>query len=483
MAFSATGCSAHLSPVVAKTDLPQAPEAWEYLSEYDVSSHGMSPADAEMLATWWRQLEDPVLDRLIEHTLAGNLDLQSAAARVAEARARRGLSQSDLGPRVSFGLDGRESEPLGDGLSSSLYSASLSASWEADLFGAKSWALAASEADLAATVEQQNAARVSLVAEVVVAYSDLRVAEARLAVLDESIATREQTYQLTEFREIAGLTSRLEVDQALTSLEQTRAGRWSLEQGLVNARLRLELLAGELPGSFDELLSPVADEASRGVPTPPEGLAVGLPAEALERRPDLRAAFDQLDASLARLGVAEAARYPTLRLSGSIDSQGSDFADLFDADAFLANLLAGLTAPIFESGRIEQNILVEQARVEQQALATRDLMLEALFEVERALSSLRSVGEQITALVGAIEAAQDTADLADERYRAGLVDLLVVLDSQRTLLSLQEQQVAALGERAVAFSNLYRALGGGWEANSSDASSWEAKSGQGESNA
>ncbi|MCG8455590.1 MAG: TolC family protein, partial [Holophagales bacterium] len=168
-------------------------------------------------------------------------------------------------------------------------------------------------------------------------------------------------------------------------------------------------------------------------------------------------------AALARLGVAEAARYPTLRLTGSIDGESPDLSDLFDADSFLANLLAGLTAPIFESGRIEQSILAEQARVEQQALAYRDLLLEALSEAESALASLRLVGRRIEALDGALLAAREAAELAEQRYAAGLVDLLVVLDSQRTLLDLQEQHAAARGERVIAFSNLYRALGGGWQ--------------------
>ena len=469
-ALFALGCVGSTEPV---TLMPEAgvPASW---TELDASEPGgpsgvvepapVSPStpDAAQIAAWWRQLGDPVLDRLVESALDGNLDLRTAASRVDEARARRGLSKADFGPSISAGLDARTNEPLGDGFSFENYGASVTASWEADLFGAKRSALDASDADLAASIEQLYAAQVSLVAEVVVAYADLRVAERRLVVIDQSLESRDETYELTDFREQASLTSRLELNQALSSREQARASRAIIEQSATVAKLRLALLAGETPGALDELLE-TADPAQDPVPTLPEQIAVGVPAQALERRPDVRAAAHRVDAALARLGVAQAQRYPTLRLTGSLDGQSPDVSDLFDADAFFANLLAGLTAPIFESGRIEQNIEVERARLEQETLAYRDQVLVALSEVESALASLRHVGRQIDALDGAIVAAREAAELADQRYAAGLVDLLVVLDTERTLLSLEEQRVSARGERVVAFSNLYRALGGGWQ--------------------
>ncbi|MEM6455416.1 MAG: TolC family protein [Acidobacteriota bacterium] len=472
IALSGIGCASAFDPAAQPSiSLPVAPEAWRDEAAEVVDPAAADPSEAadpsaasRPIATWWQRLDDPVLDRLVTRTLDGSLDLQTAAARVAEARARRGLAQADLGPRASLGLDAASAEPLGDGRSSEGYAASFTASWEADLFGEKRATRAASEADLAASVAQLDDARVSLIAEVVVAYADLRAAEARLRVIDDSLASRDATYRLTGHRERAGLASQLEVDQALTSREQTRASRSTFVRRAIDARLRLTQLAGQPPGAFDDLLtSPDGDSTPHAVPTLPAALDLGVPAEALARRPDVRAAAHRLDATLARRGVAEAARYPTLRLTGSLDGQSGDLSDLFDADAFFANLLAGLTAPVFESGRITQNIHIEQARVEQEALAYRDRVLQALAEVESALASLRTVGHELDALDDAIRSARAAATLADQRYAAGLVDLLVVLDSQRTLLNLQEQHVAAQGERVVAFSNLYRALGGGWE--------------------
>jgi outer membrane protein TolC len=234
-----------------------------------------------------------------------------------------------------------------------------------------------------------------------------------------------------------------------------------LEQLATDARLRLALLAGEMPGALDEIVG--AASAETDVPDPPAIVSAGVPAEILRQRPDVRAAERQLEAAWARLGVAEKARYPTVRLTGSLDSRSADTADLFDAGAVFANLLSGLTAPIFESGRIRRNIDVREAQWEQAALAYRGTVLQSLSEVERALSFFYSSRERIAALEEAARAAAEAAELADQRYEAGLVDLLSVLDTERTLFSIEEQLVIAQGEVLNAFSNLYRALGGGWE--------------------
>jgi multidrug efflux system outer membrane protein len=185
-----------------------------------------------------------------------------------------------------------------------------------------------------AEIENFRAAQVSLVAETVVAYADLRVAEARLRVLDKSLLSREETYQLTDWREQAGLASRLEANQALSSLGQARAERPAIEQIATEARLRLNLLAGEMPGALDKLLS--RPDLEPAIPAPPNAVSIGIPAETLRQRPDVKSAERQLEAAWSRLGVAEAGRYPTLQLTGSLDAQSDGFADLFDIDSMSA---------------------------------------------------------------------------------------------------------------------------------------------------
>ena len=459
-ALSGAGCAggANPRPVLEPADVP---DSWRESKEDAATAAGPT---AEELAVWWRQLGDPVLDELVERTIAGNVELETAAARVKEARARRGLTESELGPSISAGLGRGRTEPLGDQASAGdSYSASLDMAWEADVFGAKRLSLAASRADLEAEAENLRFVRVALVAETVVAYADLRVAEARLRVVEESLASREETYRLTAWREQAGLAPRFEANQALSSLEQTRAERPTLERIATEARLRLNLLAGETPGTLDELLDGRPKSPESAIPAPPKAVSAGIPADTLRQRPDVRSAERGLEAAWARLGAAEAGRYPTLRLTGSLDARSADYSDLFDADSIVANLLSGLTAPIFESGRIAENINLREAQWEQAALAYRSTVLEALSEVEGALSSFGSSRERIGALEEAARAAAEAAELADQRYAAGLVDLLSVLDTQRTLFTIEEQLVAAKGEHLNAFSNLYRALGGGWD--------------------
>ena len=203
--------------------------------------------------------------------------------------------------------------------------------------------------------------------------------------------------------------------------------------------------------------------SSTSIPIPPKTLAVGIPADTLRQRPDVRSAQRRVEAAAARLGVAERDRYPTLRLSGSIESRSSDLDGLLDVDSLFAHFFSGLTAPIFESGRIEQNILVRQAQWDQAVQAYRGTVLQALSEVEQALAAFHTSLERIAFLEEANRSAREAADLADQRYAAGLVDLLSVLETQRTVFTTQEQLVVAQGELANAFANLYRALGGGWQ--------------------
>ncbi|MEO1086561.1 MAG: TolC family protein, partial [Acidobacteriota bacterium] len=198
----------------------KVPEMW-----LESASDAESTPDPEELATWWRRLDDPVLDALVERTVSGNLDLDIAATRLREARALRGLAKADLGPSISASAGAGRNEALGDGgPSSDTWSASLDMAWEADLFGGKRRTFEASQAELDIEVENLRALRASLAAETAVAYADLRVAEARLQVLDKSLESRRETSQLVDWREQAGLASRLEVNQVLSQLEQARAG-------------------------------------------------------------------------------------------------------------------------------------------------------------------------------------------------------------------------------------------------------------------
>jgi NodT family efflux transporter outer membrane factor (OMF) lipoprotein len=474
LVLAAVGCSG-VAPRAPALPPETLPAQWQAAGGAPTAGVRTTGSDAEVLATWWRQLDDPTLDRLIERALAGNLDLQSALTRVTEARARRGIARAALLPTVDAGVSASAVERRNDGQGvDEGYGIGLDTSWEIDLFGGRRLAIAASQADLEATIDDFHGAQVLLLADLVATYVDLRAAEARLALLRSSIGTREETLELTGWREQAGLVSTLELAQARSNLDQTRATIPNAEQSVVIAKAQLAILAGEPPGALDELLAvdpartvdPLlvydTTDGLEPLPLPERTLAVGIPADTLRQRPDLRAAERRVAAALARLGEAEAARYPSLRLSGSLNHDATSLGDLIDPDALVGSLFGSLTAPIFDGGRIRQTITIQDAALERAELDYRSVALQALGEVEIALSGYRKTVERLAFLDQAILAAREAAALADDRYEAGLIDLLVVLDTQRTLLSLEEQRVAARADLTATFSTLYRALGGGW---------------------
>lgn len=416
--------------------------------------------DAAVLAEWWRQFRDPVLDGLVADALVANLDLATAQAQLREARARRALAGAQLGPIVNASASGsrrRASAESGSGATAELYSAGFDASWELDVFGGLRRGVEAAEADVGASASQLRDTRVSLVAEVALNYVDLRAAERQLVVAEESVTSREETYRLARWRLQAGLVSELDVAQARTDLESTRAALPALRTSAAEARHRLAVLLGRTPGELEARLA-----ATAAVPLAAESAAVGIPADTLRQRPDVHAAERQLAAQTARLGEAEAARYPAFSLSGSVGLEALGLAALGRTDAVTRSLLGNITAPIFDAGRIDANVAIQDARLEQARLAYRSAVLAALEDVENALVAVANSAERRLQLERAAASARDTLQIARHRYASGLADFLAVLESQRTLLSLEEQLAGTTGNLARAQIQLYKALGGGW---------------------
>jgi outer membrane protein, multidrug efflux system len=236
---------------------------------------------------------------------------------------------------------------------------------------------------------------------------------------------------------------------------QTTAALPVLRLTIATAIHQIDVLIGKPPGSSASLLSPPA-----ALPAPPEIIDVGLPADLLERRPDVLSAQSSLEAEVIRIGVAQADLYPALRLSGSIDTSGNSIGDLFNTS--LGSLVAGVTAPIFQGGQI-------QARIEQQkgsadtALANyRSIVLAALADVENALQSAKAAREREAALAAAEASALASLRLAEIRYRSGEVDFQTLLDTQRSVLVVQDSRASASAARSTAAIQLFKALGGGW---------------------
>jgi len=430
------------------------PADWKNAGNFPVA------APTKDLSRWWGRFGDPTLNRLIADALKDSPDISAATARIRESRARRDAEFAGFFPTLDGGLTSNSrstnSDPGGRSSGSS-YSASLDASWEADLFGRRRSAVQAAAANLGAAEETLNSVHAALAAEIATTYTNLRANEARLAVLRQNVTTREQTAQLATWRQQAGEADSLESSQAQSSLESARSAIPSLQQTIAQGRNQLALLAGREPGALDPLLS-----GKKAIPHPPESLAIGIPADALRQRPDVRVAGYEVLAAAANTRAVQATRYPSLNLIGSLGLNTVNASKFLNPETTATSLIANFGSPIFDAGRISANIDAAGA-IEQQAIdAYRSTVITALAETENALIACRRSAERLTTLEKATRLARTSDQLARQRYEAGEIDFLQVLDTQRTLLNLEDNLLTTRTDRTTAYIRLYQALGGGW---------------------
>lgn len=418
---------------------------------------GDSPTDPNTLASWWKTFDDPQLSELIERAVAGNLDLKNAQARVRQVRAARGIARAGLFP--SLNLSGSDNwshsrGEMGTGETTELHSAGFDAGWELDLFGGVRRSVEAADADLQATQEELNDTLVSLLSEVALNYVEIRTYQSRLAAVQASLESQEQTYQLTEWQYQAELSDELAVFQAKYNLESTRSQIPDLKAGLDAAMNSLAVLLGKQPGELHEALA-----APSLVPVCAKEVAVGVPADALRQRPDVRKAERELAAQTARIGVATADRYPKFSLTGSVGGQALSLVS-----GTSATIGGGpqVTWAIFDGGAIRQNIEQQSALQEQYLIQYESAILNALNEVEDAITAYVNEHDKRRNLEAATDAARQAAELALYEYQAGLTDFNNVLEAQRSLLSFQNQLAESDGTVTSNLIRLYKALGGGW---------------------
>jgi multidrug efflux system outer membrane protein len=428
---------------------------------------------------WWGTFNDPQLDSLVERAVRSNLDLRQAEARVREARALRGVAAADFWPTIDASgsyARSRRSENVAStqigavngstapgGIPSSklvqdLFQAGFDASWELDLFGGVRRSIEAADADLAASVEDLRDVLVTLLAEVARNYVEVRGFQRRITIAQENIRSQQETLELTQARFEAGLTSELDVVQAASQLATTQAQVPTLETSLKQGIHRLSVLLGQDPAG---LLPELSWEAP--IPPAPPEVPVGLPADLLRRRADVRRTERQLAAATARIGVAVADLFPKLSLTGSLGLQSDQLANLPLGSSRFWSIGPSLSWPVFDAGRIRANIQVQNAREEQRLAQYEQVVLTSLEEVENALVAYSREQVRRHKLTEAVEANQRAVELANELYIRGLGDFLNVLESQRSLFASQSGLVES---EAIVSSNvvaLYKALGGGWE--------------------
>jgi len=431
---------------------------------------GLSAAtpDRAILASWWTTLGDPQLTELVTRAVSANLGVQEAKARLREARARRVIARAGFFPTLeasgsaarsdaSDGLRNSSSNVGGSAGASDLYSAGLDASWEIDVFGGVRRELEAAQADIARSEEDLRDVLVSLAAEVALSYVDARSLQARIAIAQANLAAQTETEQIVHWRVQAGLATELELERSRSNVAQTRAQIPSLRTSLEQARNGLAVLVGEPPGALGFLL---ADR--RPVPLTPRDVAIGVPAETLAQRPDVRRAEAELEAQTARVGVATARAYPSLTALGSIGLEALAPGQLLDAGASAWRLAGNTAWVVFDAGAIRGGIDAEDALREQALARFRGSVLDALADVENALVAYAQEQDRREALSAGSAAAERAVALAENQYGAGLVDFEIVLDSQRSLYVLQEQLAVSESDVTSNLIRLYKALGGGW---------------------
>jgi len=416
--------------------------------------------DPQALANWWNILNDKELSSLIERAVNGNPNIKEARSRIREARIRRGATRANLFPTLEAtgsATWSRINKESGSGETNDLYAAGFDSGWELDLFGRVRRSVEAADADLDAAQENLHDVLVSLTAEVALNYIEARTYQKKLAVTKANLEIQHETYCLIQSKYQAGLDDELSVQQARSNLESTHSQIPTLRTGLEEAMNRIAVLLGEQPGALHKYL-----ESDKPVPVVPLKVAVGVPADALRRRPDVRKAERDLAAQTARIGVATADLYPTFTLRGSIGIEALSLGNLIAAVSRTLNIGPRIAWPIFNAGSIRANIEIQTVLQEQTMIQYETAVLSALEEVENALVAY--VEEQIRreSLEQAVDAAKQVLELAQYKYQTGLIDFITVLDAQRSLLDYEEKLIQSTGSITSNLVRLYKALGGGW---------------------
>lgn len=447
------------------------------------------PGGEQTHEEWWKSFGDAALDRLEAQALAANQDLRVAAARLSESRATARVAAADFFPNVDINARGQrmrtsnnlpyqKGELIGNnpfagagggttgGAAPILTNQPLTTTqndfrvpaelnWEIDLFGRVRHQYQAARAEAQAVEADFRAMRLSVTANVAASYFMLRAADAEREVIMRALTARRESLRIAEERLQAGLTSELDVARAKADLAGNEAALFSLERSRGEMENAIATVIGQPASELRIASHPIGGRMPR---IPP-----GLPSELLERRPDIARAERELAAANARIGVARAAFFPQIRLTGAGGFESADFGLLFNAESRFWEIGPSIHLPIFEGGRNVANLRETEARYEQALGRFRQQVLIAFQDVENALVDARTLGGEAEAQERVAAAAQRALELSQQSYQKGAINFLDVLDAERTLLQTQRTQAQLLGQRALATVQLIKALGGDWD--------------------
>lgn len=440
------GCASTAPESDPNAGLP-IPEAW---------TASVPSASPTALAQWWQRFNDPLLTSLVTKALQANTSVRSAQAALQQSRALQDVGSARLLPGVSASASAQQGQTDSNEPSRSVR-VGLDASWEPDIFGGQHSSLNASRADALASEASLGDVQVSVAAEVALNYMQLRGQQAQLAIAISNLASQRETLQLTDWRQQAGLITALEVEQARTSTEQTSAQIPLLQASIALTQHALALLTGQAPDALKAQL-----DTAQPIPLAPEDLALDIPAQTLRQRPDVRAAEHRISAALARVSVAEAARYPNFSIGGSVGLNALTLAGLSNGASVVSSLLASVSVPLFDGGAARAQVRAQESALEQARVTYQAVVLTALKDAEDALVALRGDRARLVRLEAAAQASANAALMAQQRYASGLIDFQVVLQTQRTVMGAQDAVASARANISADHVRLYKALGGGW---------------------
>jgi len=430
-----------------------------------------APATAVDLTVWWRQLNDPMLTDLIGRATTANLDIAVSQARLVQARESLVQARTSLFPSLTGSAGATRNAayaptktvvtggvPIrtGGNSASTQLSLGLDASWQADIFGGVRRSIEAAQANSDVALFNLVGVRTSVAGEVATNYIGARLAQARLAIARDTLKNQDDNLQIAGFRVQAGLVSSTDAEQARAQRAQTAATIPLLESSFASAVNRLGVLTGQAPSALRQTMEKVGP-----IPRGPDAVAVGIPADTLRQRPDVRAAERSLAAASAQIGVAQAQLYPALSITGTLNTAAAQVGSLGSVGT--GSLFAGLTQTIFDAGRLRSQVRSARAGADIAFSTYKQTVLSGLEDVENAIQALNSAEQRQAALAVAFDASNNAAVLARSQYRVGLTDFLTLLQSEQSLLSARDSLASAQSDQALALVQLYLALGGGWQ--------------------
>ena len=451
----------------------------------DLATHWLEKGDQRVRSSsaetraWWRVFKDPVLNQLVEQAYSQNLPLRVAGLRILEARAQLGIAIGDFYPQQQhltglvekFHLPLRglsERLPTSDGLVHTLWidRIGMTASWELDIWGKFRRAIEAADAELLSAVADYDSTLVTLTADVANFYIRIRTLEKKLAIARDNVAAQQGSLKIAEAKFRGGSSSQRDVEQAKTVLGSTQASIPSLESQLRQTKNALCLLLGQSPRTLDKPLGAGARMAQ--IPSPPLHVAVGIPADLLRRRPDIRKAEMAAAAQSARVGVVEANLYPAFSLSGSFgfvssNASGNSLSDMFQWSSHFYRFGPAVQWNLFNYGQITNQVRTQDALLQEALTLYQNAVLSAQREVEDGLIAFIKTQDAAEYLAQSTAAAQRSLQLATLQYREGIADFTTVLTAEQSLLQQQDSFATTLGDIASSLVNVYRALGGGWQ--------------------